>query len=94
MFDHLIVYHLIAEIFFLCPVFLAFQFYQLPLKQNTFPLQTLKENAYLKERISSMESKLILLTSDLDRSQSKSEKLKSQTEEVKLKLTSLHTVDK
>lgn len=31
-----------------------------------------------------MESKLILLTSDLDRSQSKSEKLKSQVDEVYL----------
>ena len=31
-----------------------------------------------------MDSKLILLTSDLDRSQSKSEKLKSQADEVNL----------
>ncbi|CAB3979092.1 liprin-alpha-1 isoform X4 [Paramuricea clavata] len=50
-------------------------------KKNKELEKTLKDNAYLKERISSMDSKLILLTSDLDRSQSKSEKLKSQADE-------------
>jgi hypothetical protein len=39
-----------------------------------------------------MDSKLILLTSDLDRSQSKSEKLKSQADEVCLCTYSACTV--
>ncbi|XP_046860844.1 liprin-alpha-1-like [Xenia sp. Carnegie-2017] len=51
-------------------------------KKNKELEKTLKENVYLKERINSMESKIILLTSDLDRAQSKSEKLKSQAQEI------------
>ena len=44
--------------------------------------QTLNENAFSKERLSSMDSKTILLTSELDRAQSKTEKFKSQAGEV------------
>ncbi|XP_028411399.1 liprin-alpha-1-like isoform X2 [Dendronephthya gigantea] len=50
-------------------------------KKNKELEKILKENSYLKERNSSLDSKLILLTSDLDRSQSKSEKWKSHADE-------------